>query len=202
MLLLEILEEIEQTLPEGFALRQVKSLQKNFKPNKDRDFEKAIWVIISLYALDREELIVNFINSFIDEMGESNRGFQLGNKQDALATLAYFLRRGGFHAEAKSRIEKYISLVDSLSAGECCWYYEQARDVVKHYYENEQLKLEVSIDSTKNDIILGHLSTVREILNYYSIVEFLDKKGQQEIIPAFDDIIEIERSRLAEKLLL
>lgn len=201
MLDVEIFNMVEKVLPEGFVLRQVRSLKKNFNPNKDRDFEKALWVAIFLYALEKENLAVEFLEAFVDDIGEEHKGYQLGNKLTALSTLAYMLRQCGLNAEAEIRIKKYISLVEYLSAGDCDWFYDRAKGIVDLYHENEQLALLVTTDNTTKYDNLGHCWQIRRVLDYFSVVEYLDRDGQRETLSAFEEILQVERVRLANTLL-
>lgn len=197
----ELFTKLETVLPKGYALRQVLSLKKKFAPNKDTNFEKALWVAICLYALEKENLAVEFLEAFVDDIGEEHKGYQLGNKLTALATLAYMLRHSGLNAEAEIRIKKYISLVEYLSAGDYDWFYDRAKGIVDLYHENEQLALLVTTDNTTKYDILGHCWQIRRVLDYLSVVEYLDSDGQRETLSAFDDILQVERVRLANALL-
>ncbi|MEF2484742.1 hypothetical protein [Vibrio mimicus] len=194
------IKNVASVLPSKFFSRQINSIQKQFYPNKDADFEKAKRVIMCLFALGETNLALEFGQKFVFDMNESFKGYQLGNKMQGLAILAYLYKNNNMLEESNEILVKYISLNKFFSSGDNLWFIEQAASDVEYYYYKKELLSQVEFKPTKNDFMLGYCSELWAAVEYYSVIEFIDKCTNEELLKLLSKVIESERSSLKEML--
>ncbi|ELA9461235.1 TPA: hypothetical protein O4H68_004752 [Vibrio alginolyticus] len=195
-----LIKNVGSDLPSKFFCRQINSIQKQFNPNKNADFEKAKRVIMCLFALGETKLALEFGQKFVFDMNESLKGYQLGNKMQGLAILAYLYKNNNMLEEANETLVKYISLNKFFSSGDNLWFIERAASHMEHYYYNKELYSQVEFKPTKNDFMLGYCSELWVTVEYYSAIEFFDKYANEELLKLLSEVIESEKSSLKEML--